>query len=84
MKDHADGGKRAFAIEPDYIAIDVFGNTDRFYVFPKSLEQILVQCADSLKENPHAFDHMTIAAQQYIDTRNASNPIEMLKKVIDE
>lgn len=84
MADHADGGKRAIAIKPDYVAIDPFGNTDRFYIFPESLEKVLLDASEALKNDPTAFDNMNKLAQDYIDERNNTNSIELLRKALNE
>jgi len=83
MLDHSANGQ-AIAIPADYINIDPFGNTNRYFVFPKTLADTLVENIDLLKSSPTYFDLMASKASDYIDWRNSQNSIEMLRKIVNE
>lgn len=82
MKEHLANG-RGIGIEPDFKLIDVFGNTDRFYVIAESLQKVLTKVAFS-PDNNSVLDEMTNKAQAYIDERNSKNSLEDLRKIIHE
>jgi glycosyltransferase involved in cell wall biosynthesis len=84
MKEHLKGGERGIAIEPDFKLIDVFGNTDRFYVVAKTFQDTLSENRQALLSNPELFDNITKKAQEYIDERNSKSSINDLRKVINE
>lgn len=84
MKEHLDNGKRGISIEPDFKLIDVFGNTDRFYVIAKTFQEVLIKSRKDLLENPGFFQEMIDNAQDYIDERNSKNSLQVLKDIINE
>lgn len=82
MKDHVSDG-RGIPIDPDFQTIDVFGNTDRYYVLHDSLTKTLETNIQILKDSPEYFVNMAQKAQQYIEDRNNVNSIDELRKVIN-
>ncbi len=90
MKEHLEGEnkeRRGIAIEPDFKLVDVFGNTDRFYVIAKTFQEVLHYQTGLLKEwgrNCSHLNEITKSAQAYIDERNNKNSYQDLRKVIDE
>lgn len=83
MKEHLNGGERGIALEPDFKLIDVFGNTDRFYVIAETLQGSLVNNRKILLENPEQLKVITDKAQAYIDDRNSKSSINDLLNVIE-
>lgn len=81
MKEHIQNG-RGIAIDADFVVIDPFGNTDRFYVIHETLTATLKKYTAILDENPHALDTILANAQEYIKTRNAQNSRETFRKLI--
>jgi len=84
MKDHINGipdqGKiSAFGLDANFIHIDVFGNTNRYYVYPQTLVDLLVD-----EETKNKAEEYSTNAQNYIEWRNSQNSIELLRKKLDE
>jgi len=88
MKEHLGSGdnRRGIAIEPDFKLIDVFGNTDRFYVIAETFQKTLTYQANLLREWGRDCSHLnqiTDKAQAYIDERNNKNSLEVLRNIIN-
>lgn len=82
MADHI-ADDRGIELDVGYQAIDPFGNTDRFYVFPDELANKLKEYSNAMEYNSELFETMTKEASDYIDQRNATNSIDMLKEIIE-
>lgn len=83
MLDHSANGQ-AIAIPADYINIDPFGNTNRYFVFPQTLARVIEEQINLLKQAPNAMDILTTKASDYINWRNNQNSIQMLRKIFNE
>lgn len=83
MLDHSANGQ-AIAIPADYINIDPFGNTNRYYVFPNTLANTIQEQLSLLVEAPHVIQVMTDKAEEYVNWRNSQNSINALRKIINE
>lgn len=81
MLDHSANGQ-AIAIPADYINIDPFGNTNRYYVFPETVAKVIEAQISDLKLNPEIVQAMTKKASDYIDWRNNQNSVELLRKTL--
>lgn len=82
MKDHVNGipGENkpaAIGLDADFVHIDVFGNTNRFYVFPETIANAVEKAMTT------EMGQMVNNAQDYIEWRNNQNSIELIRKIIE-
>jgi glycosyltransferase involved in cell wall biosynthesis len=87
MRDHVNGipGMNktcAIGLKADYIHIDVFGNSNRYYIFPDTIAHNITSWTPLLTSGEQ-IPEMIKNAQEYIDWRNNQNSVDLLKKAFE-
>lgn len=78
MRESLDNG-RGLLLDPNYVWIDPFGNTNRYFVFPERIAEAMLKMAETHKD---VLDGYTEKARAYVESRTIENAVKIIEDVL--
>ena len=71
--------KRGILLDADYIWIDPFGNTNRYFVYPEKIAKTMIK----MSQKDDNYTKMTKAARKYVESRTVENAVEVAERILN-